>query len=322
MYEVPSPSAGGPAAEEFDRLPPRPEGPRPTGKEWLSVLGIGLALWVIAVATTVATSNTTLLPTVILLGSFLVPVTFVVWAYGHGHAEDIGVRLLFTGFVVGGVLGVVGASLLETYLLRPSPWLYVGVGLIEEAVKALALVWVARHMARRTMRDGLVLGATVGFGFAALESAGYAMNAMFTRQGLSLQAVVETEILRGILTPVGHGLWTAIIGGLLFAAWGDRRMPRINGALVAGYLGVAFLHALWDSMHGLAIAATLALTGRPWQFELLRLGELPGATSGQQHLITLLEWGGLILVSIVGLIWLRALVVGDRVRRKGAAAAA
>jgi protease PrsW len=30
------------------------------------------------------------------------------------------------------------------------------------------------------MRDGMVLGAAVGFGFAAFESAGYAFNALFT----------------------------------------------------------------------------------------------------------------------------------------------
>jgi RsiW-degrading membrane proteinase PrsW (M82 family) len=46
------------------------------------------------------------------------------------------------------------------------------VGLIEEAVK-LGALWL---LARYTMRDGMVLGATVGFGFAALESAGYAFN--------------------------------------------------------------------------------------------------------------------------------------------------
>ncbi len=54
------------------------------------------------------------------------------------------------------------------------------------------------------------LGAAVGFGFAAFESAGYAFNALFTASGLSLPNLVETEVLRGVLAPLGHGLWTAI----------------------------------------------------------------------------------------------------------------
>jgi protease PrsW len=58
------------------------------------------------------------------------------------------------------------------------------------------------------MRDGIILGAVVGLGFAALENAGYAFNALFTVEGLSLRGLVETEVLRGVLTPVGHGVWT------------------------------------------------------------------------------------------------------------------
>ncbi len=67
----------------------------------------------------------------------------------------------------------------------------------------------------RNGHDGVVLGTTVGFGFAAFETAGYAFNALFTTQGISLGNLVETEVMRGILTPVGHGLWTGILGGVL-----------------------------------------------------------------------------------------------------------
>ncbi|MGI5454962.1 PrsW family glutamic-type intramembrane protease [Streptomyces sp. CA-249302] len=68
-------------------------------------------------------------------------------------------------------LGVLGTSVMEYYLLHPSLWMFVGVGLIEEAVKLGALMLVLRRQVRiRGMRAGLVLGATVGFGFAALES--------------------------------------------------------------------------------------------------------------------------------------------------------
>ena len=97
-------------------------------------------------------------------------------------------------------------------------------------------MWLlARRLPRYTMRDGIVLGATVGFGFAAFESAGYAFNALFTNNGLSLINVVETEVLRGILTPVGHGLWTAILGGALFGVAARRGRLRLTG-LVARLL--------------------------------------------------------------------------------------
>jgi len=285
-------------------------------RTWLKVFWIGLALWAATVAVTVITANTNLLPTIVLLGSFLVPITFAIWAYEHGTSGEITVPLLFTAFVVGGVLGVLGASLLETYLLHPSLWMYVGVGLIEEAVKLIALMFVARHLRHRSLRDGLVLGATVGFGFAAFESSGYALNALFTVNGLSIRSMVETEILRGLLTPLGHGLWTAILGGVLFAASRGHHRLRITGPVVLTYLGVALLHALWDSMHGLAIAATLYLTGSPWQFRLLEHGYLPRATGTQGHLITILNAAGIIVISFIALAWLRTLY--DRSEREAA----
>ncbi|MEU5881051.1 PrsW family glutamic-type intramembrane protease [Spirillospora sp. NPDC047279] len=291
-----------------------PRRTRPS-RTWLKIFWVGLALWVATVLVTVITSNTNLVPTIVLLGSFLVPVTFVVWAYEHGTSGEITVPVLFTAFVVGGVLGVLGASLLETYLLDPSLWMYVGVGLIEEAVKLAALMFVARHLRGRSLRDGLVLGATVGFGFAAFESAGYALNALFTVEGISLRSMIETEILRGILTPLGHGLWTAIVGGVLFAASRGHRHWRITGPVVLAYLGVSLLHALWDSMHGLAIGLTLVLTGTPWQYDLLQHGYLPRATTTQSHLITIFNAVGILAISLIALTWLRSLYHRSRAVR-------
>lgn len=275
-------------------------------RPWLKIFLIGLALWAASVLVTIWTENSNLLPTVVLLGSFLVPVTFVVWAYTRERSSEVTVELLFKAFVIGGVLGVLGASILESYL-QPSLVMYAGVGLIEEGVKLAALMLLTRGLRRHDVWDGVVLGATVGFGFAAFESAGYAFNALFTSEGLSVAQLVETEILRGVLAPVGHGLWTAIVGGVLFSAGG-----RLAGKVILAYLGVSLLHALWDSMSGLAIAITLLLTGQPWQFQLIRIGKVPGVTDGQVHLYTVLNWGGLIVISALALLWLRSISRRER----------
>jgi RsiW-degrading membrane proteinase PrsW (M82 family) len=189
--------------------------------------------------------------------------------------------------------------------------MYVVVGLIEEGVKLAALMFVTRHMTKRTTMDGVILGATVGFGFAAFESAGYAFNALFTSEGLSLRQLVETEVLRGILAPVGHGLWTAILGGVLFAAAG-----RLTTTVMLSYLGVSLLHALWDSMNAIAIAVTLVLTGHAWQFALLRIGRVPHVTEWQVHVYTLVNWAGLVAISLVALYWLWMTVRSGRRRRE------
>jgi RsiW-degrading membrane proteinase PrsW (M82 family) len=280
-----------------------PAAPPRARRMWLRVFLTGLVLWLLTVAVTMLTGNPNLIPTLVLLGSFLVPVSFVVWAFGRRHSGEVTAELLFGTFVTGGVLGVLAASLLETYLLHPSPGLFLGVGLIEEAAKLAVLAFLARHLEHKYAADGLILGASVGFGFAAFESAGYAFTALFTEQGLSLMQLVQTELLRGILAPVGHGLWTAILGGVLFSASG-RRHFNFTGRLLASYLGVAVLHALWDSMHSIALLLTLVLTGTPYQYQLLQRGYQPEPTGAQTHLFTLLSWGGLIVVSLIGIGWL------------------
>jgi protease PrsW len=272
-------------------------------RPWLRIFLTGLVLWVLTVAVTFATGNPNLIPTLVLLGSFLVPVTFVVWAFGRRHSGEVTAELLFTTFITGGVLGVLAASLLETYLLHPSVGLFLGVGLIEEAAKLAVLAFLTRRLQHKYAIDGLVLGASVGFGFAAFESAGYAFTALFTEHGLSLMQLVQTELLRGLVAPVGHGLWTAILGGVLFSASG-REHFAFTRRLVLSYLGVAVLHALWDSMHSIALLLTLVLTGTPYQFQLLQRGYEPEPTGTQAGLFTFFSWAGLIVVSLIGITWL------------------
>ncbi|HEV8172332.1 MAG TPA: PrsW family glutamic-type intramembrane protease [Actinoplanes sp.] len=277
--------------------------PAPRRRTWLRMFFTGLVLWLLTVVVTLLTRNPNLVPTLVLLGSFLVPVTFVVWAFGRRHSGEVTAELLFTTFVTGGVLGVLAASLLESYLLHPSPWLFLGVGLIEEAVKLLALAFLTRHLQHKYARDGIILGAAVGFGFAAFETAGYAFTALFTEQGLSLMQLVQTELLRSVLAPVGHGLWTAILGGVLFSSSG-REHFAITWRLLFSYLGVSVLHALWDSMHTIALVLTLLLTGTPYQYQLIERGYQPEPTPAQVNLFTVLSWGGLIVVSLIGIFWL------------------
>ena len=110
------------------------------------------------VLVTFVTGNADLIPSVILLGSFLVPVSFVMYALGRTDAVVTAQRV-FTAFAIGALLGVPDTSVLESeFLGQPSVLAYLGVGVIEEAVK-LAVLWVlSRHLPRFTVRDGMVLG--------------------------------------------------------------------------------------------------------------------------------------------------------------------
>ncbi|MBO0702676.1 MAG: PrsW family intramembrane metalloprotease, partial [Candidatus Dormibacteraeota bacterium] len=223
---------------------------------WLWTLLLGAGLWIVCIIVTAITRNTNLIPANILLGSFMVPVAAVAWNFDHRADSYLPMTRIFYAFVVGGTLGVLVAAILEAPLGHlPAAPQFILVGLIEEAAKLGALIVVAQRLRRYTTTDGLVLGATVGFGFAALESSGYAFNALLTAHGFSLPGLVETVILRGVLAPLGHGLWTAILGLFLFHAAERRNRLRISWPLVGMYFAMVGLHFAWDFSSSVAAIA-------------------------------------------------------------------
>ncbi len=217
---------------------------------WWAVFLIGLALWIAAVGSVFLTGDLIVLPTVLLLGSFLVPVTAVVWYLDHDPSPALSPRRMMSAFLIAGVLGILAAAVLEYWLVYgPGLRGNLKVGFIEEFVKGAAIVLFALGLRSYTTRDGMVLGATIGFGFAALESSGYALASLFVVQGqhltLSLSSVVFTELVRGVLAPFGHGLWSAILGGVIFHAARKGHL-RLTLSVLVAYVGVSLLHGAFD----------------------------------------------------------------------------
>jgi protease PrsW len=125
---------------------------------------------------------------------------------------------------------------------------------IEEPAKILGVLVLARRHRHDAQLDGLILGAAAGMGFAAPEGAGYAFTAFLVSEG-SLSATVAVTLLRGGLAPVGHGVWTAILAGVLIRESAPGHF-RLTGRVVGAYLTVAALHGLWDGLPGLLARLT------------------------------------------------------------------
>jgi RsiW-degrading membrane proteinase PrsW (M82 family) len=217
---------------------------------WLKVLLIGLLLYIVGIAILGVTGNPNLFPTVVLLGSFMVPAAYVAFFYERRYLSDLTMPTTALGFFYGGVLGVFAASLLEPLFIHHlDPFTIVQIGLIEEFVKILGILVIARRVRRDSELNGLILGAAAGMGFAALESTGYAFSA-FLGNGGSLSAAVFVTLIRGLLSPVGHGTWTAILAGVLFRESGPKHF-RLNLKVVGAFLTISVLHGLWDGLPGL-----------------------------------------------------------------------
>ena len=137
-------------------------------RAWRVVLLAGLLVWVLAAGVTAVTDDDILIPTLFLIGSFLVPITVVTFALGRLDDCNLTTSVVLTGFLAAGTIGVVVSAVTEIYLLPTGAGPvgnalgFFGVGLIEEVSKGAVLVAVAWRVRERTVHGGIVLGATVG----------------------------------------------------------------------------------------------------------------------------------------------------------------
>jgi RsiW-degrading membrane proteinase PrsW (M82 family) len=275
----------------------------------------GSAVWLLAVLAALVTGDRILLGTVVLLGSFVVPLTWVMRTVERDPPRHLSLPRVFHTFVYGGVAGLLVSAVLETWLLRSNGELTnVGVGLIEEAAKLAVLWWIGRRLSTHSMLEGLLLGAAVGFGFAAFESSGYALNALYGAGSVSLRALVNVQATRGLVAPVSHGLWTAITGAVLFR---ERRAGRfrLNRHVVGAYVFVSTLHAMWDLAPGLATALTLYVLGRGWHFHLLGAQSSGVALHAHVVLDWLIDDSILVVVAVLGLLALQSCRAAARAER-------
>ncbi len=222
---------------------------------WWRVLLAAFGLYIVGIVIMVFTGNPILFPTVSLLGSFMIPVTYVAFFYEHKHLSKLTLPTLSLSFLYGGLLGVFAASILEPLLISNLDFLTAfEVGVIEEFVKILGVLVIARHWGHDQELDGMILGAAAGMSFAALESMGYAFASLLDSGG-SLSTTVAVTLMRGVLSPLGHGAWTAILVGVLFRESRNGHF-RISLAVIGAYLTVVVLHGLWDGLPGLLDAFT------------------------------------------------------------------
>ena len=136
---------------------------------WKLLLAGGLVTWLIAAVVTEITDDTVLVPTVIIVGSFMVPVTMAAFALSRRRDGYLTTEEVVLGFLLAGTLGVVATALLETYLLPSANGTFIAVGWIEELGKGAVLLLVAHQVHHREPRDGMVLGRRRGRGLRGLR---------------------------------------------------------------------------------------------------------------------------------------------------------
>ena len=194
--------------------------------------------------------NPNALPGLIVVGSFTVPLSTLILFLELNAWRNISLYEVIKVFLVGGCASLVATLFLFSFFDAHELDFFGALmtGVIEETGKAIIVYYFLKRLGKLSILNGLLVGAAVGAGFAAFESAGYAMNFLF--QG-GWDVMMNVIFLRGFLTPGGHVVWAAISGAGLVIASKTRREVSADLLYDSKFLRLfiipVILHGLWDS---------------------------------------------------------------------------
>lgn len=251
-------------------------------------------------------ANPNLLPGLMMVGSFAIPISTLVLFMELNVRRNVSLYMVARLAFLGGILSLLITSVIDSLAgsgLLPNSgslsWMGASsAGPMEETAKVLAMVAVARAAKYKYKLNGLLVGTAVGVGFAAFESMGYALGffmdgtiggtieTIATERSKDLEvakglgvlqgadSMIDVVVVRGILSPLGHIVWSAIAGCALWRVikgesfrWRmlcDERFIRL-------LLVPVFLHMAWNSPFQLPLYGKYLLLGAVGWFVCLSL---------------------------------------------------
>lgn len=237
-----------------------------------------------------AFGNLKLIPGFFFVGCVTVPVATLIFLMELCSASQLNGYRVAKAVVVGGLLSIIFTLVLNDLPVVSSftftPML---AGPVEETAKLAAAIFIARNWKRtRHVQDGIVLGASVGAGFAMIETAGYIFESFLlihdTGVALDWYGAIGTLSLRAIMSPFAHVLWTAVVvGSLWYSNRGSNNQLKglFSHVFLRIFIFIVGLHAIWNSPFLLpfadsfsAVVGKFALIGVSGWYVLLQLNNV------------------------------------------------
>lgn len=190
--------------------------------------------------------NINFLPGLIFLGAVMVPATCLVFFWEMNAPQNISLYSVVKMFLIGGVLSLLVTSVFYQ-IAGTSISSTIVVGIVEEVGKFVAVFWFLRSKKYKYILNGMLIGAAVGAGFGAFETAGYLLRSLS-----SFTLFNSTMFWRSILAPGGHVVWAALSGAAFALVKGDKKFDSSmfgDFRFLRILMIVIVLHALWDGIN-------------------------------------------------------------------------
>lgn len=230
-------------------VPPWPNHIRKVGAPMAAIIGMGTVAGLILILATIVNPAGAIIG--FLLSTLAMGLVLLCYLW-LDRWEPEPPRLLVMGFLWGASVAVLLSMIFEHIL-------HIAIGggegkpgfvtmalvapVVEEAAKGLFLVLMMTGRRRNelnTLTDCLVYAGFVAVGFAWLEDIFYIASAATPDETL------KTIILRLVISPFAHPLFTTMTGIGVYFALKSRSSGAKLGYILLGYLGAVIMHGLWN----------------------------------------------------------------------------
>ncbi|MES1241860.1 MAG: PrsW family glutamic-type intramembrane protease [Acidobacteriota bacterium] len=223
----------------------------PTPRVFWRIFAVSVAAYLLLMTGLRQFGNLNFLPGMIVLGAFVVPLSVVVLFFELNVPRNVSVYQVAKMILFGGALSLFVTMIVSALVPGDGSGSLIPAmltGVVEELGKALVLLLLVASPRYRFQLNGLLFGAAVGAGFAGFESAGYALLTAIASN--SPEAASGSILIRGLLAPGGHVIWTAMVGAALWKVKGGRPFEigmLFHPVVVRRWLTAVVLHGLWDT---------------------------------------------------------------------------
>lgn len=189
--------------------------------------------------------NINFVPGLIVVGAFAVPFTTLIFFWEMNAPQNIAIYKIVYVVFIGGILSLLVALVFYDILgnnINP-----ITIGIAEELAKVFTVIGFVRNIKYRYVLNGLLIGAAIGAGFAAFETAGYALRALLSG---NFNSLYYTILFRSVFAPGGHVAWAALTGAAICMVQGDKQFQLnmlLHSKFVRIFVLVVLMHALWDT---------------------------------------------------------------------------
>lgn len=193
--------------------------------------------------------NDFLIPGWVFVGCFMVPFAAMIFFYEINCLKNMTLYGCISIFLTGGIFSIIVSLALFEHFYFLQSWLgAMSAGIIEETGKLGIVILISKKLKGKDwILNGMLIGAAVGCGFAAFETAGYVYSELsFAERG----APEGTMLVRALLSPFNHVVWTSLSAGAVWQVKGDRpfSLPLVfDLKFLRVFLLVVVLHMLWNS---------------------------------------------------------------------------